>query len=277
MRGFDVTSPVAEPTGREKTAEQLSRPDERNERIGCGLVELQASLLQVEESLNLGVPENVRERLRRARLVATYGYFAYELFSESVFVSISSIEQALKAKFREVVPAPYSLVRRRRNNEQQRVATDFSQLLRLLRARWRIPSLPAFNGSLAALLRWARESSVLPADTPLVLQELVHRYNNRFLVEVFPDIARDQDLLSTDDPSPAELEELWRAMTDEEREVVRPTNADVLADEVPNLRNRLAHPDWVNRLALPRTAVFALAQAVEIANALWPEQPPPEG
>jgi len=47
------------------------------------------------------------------------------------------------------------------------------------------------------------------------------------------------------------------------------TNADILVEGIPNLRNEFAHPTWYNIMAIPRDAIEGYRQAIEIINNLW--------
>lgn len=264
---FDVTAPIADLTGRERSQADLARPDDRNLRYaGYSAEAVQALFLHADDLIGPRVPARIKERLAVAHKIGAYGWFAWEFYTVSMFWSLTTVEMALKTKFVEVTPGPYKLVKK---TKAETKGLAFSELQRQLRRGWRIDGLPEFDGSLNALLVWARDAKMLPADTPLVLQELRNRFVSRMDYEFIKD-ALEAGRLTTSDPTSEERQALWDAMTSDERKKYEATPLDVIVEELPDLRNQHAHPHEANWMVPPRSAVMAYQQAVEIVTRLWP-------
>jgi len=269
MDYYDVTAPGAPLTGKEKSVADLARPDERiRHYAGYSVEELQAAFIHIDKTLGPKMPEEIVKRLAVAKNLAVYGWFQWEFFTVSLFWSLSTIEMALKQKLVERFGGTFNLVKK---SDRRTLVGSFEQLEEHLRDWWRIDGLPRFNGSFRSLLAWARDESVLAADTPVVLQELRHRFNNRFPLEIFPERARADGLLTSADPTIADIKTLWESLSETQRAKYQYRSIDVLVEEVPDLRNRLAHPASFNMTLIVRSAVEGYAQAVEIVNRLWPK------
>src|SRR5260221_248951 len=124
---FGVTFPLVPLTGKERSVSNLAQPDERNifYRLDetnvahrLGVEALQAPFLTAETQLPVSMPQPLRDRIAVCRQLAVYGYFCYEFHAVSMFWSISSIEMALKLKFRELNPGPIRLRRYRDGVDQ---------------------------------------------------------------------------------------------------------------------------------------------------------------
>jgi hypothetical protein len=231
MDVYDVTFAISERTGQERSAEQLSQPDERNLLCkGLCVEDIQASLIQTTKALSSEVPIHVRNHLEVSQNLAIYGWFQWHFYTVSLVWSLTSIEMALRHRFLEVTKGPVTLEKKK---EQKEVSVDF-RLFEELWKGWRINNLKDFNGSFKSLLRWAKSHSVLPLNTPIVLQEIQHSYNNRFPKQngVVP--------------------------------------LDVLIEEIPRFRNELIHMKH-SLIFLPMSAINGHRQAVEIINYLWPK------
>jgi hypothetical protein len=103
------------------------------------------------------------------------------------------------------------------------------------------------------------------------LQDIWHAYNNRFLYETFYPRAQKDGLLEKRGKGVHSLGELWTALTDEERARYAFKPLDVIIDELPRLRNELAHPASFNMTLAVRSAVDGYWQAIEIISRLWQE------
>lgn len=234
---FDITAPKYTRTGTEKTIKDIIAPDKRNlSYSGLSIEDIQAGFLQAEETLSPNVPQAVKERLVVAKNVAIYGWFSYELYTVSLFWALTTIEMALKHKFYQINPPP-------RHN---------------------------FKGSFRSLLKWAVDEKHMPANTKIILQEIAHSFNNRFIIEIFPEESRKKGLSLSDNPTLEEIKKLWDSLSDEKKSEFQYNNAQILIEEIPKLRNELAHPKTVNWIFPPRSAIDGYWQVVEILNHLWP-------
>lgn len=268
---YDLTFRMEPHTGKEKSRRKLSRPDERSLRCGLGAEDFQAPFLKLEARLTEGVPERIRERLVVARDLATYGYFCHEFYAVSLFWSISCIEMALRRKFAECHPGSVSL-RRTRKGREEVCEVPLDELRSQLRQRWHIPGMRWFDYSFSALLRWAFRTRLLPEDIPIPLQELVHAADNRFLLETFFERAVKDGLIDLKDATVGGLQVCWNKLSDKQRRHYSPKPADAIIEELPRIRNDLAHP-WFNMILPPRSAVGAYDLATDILRRLWPDVP----
>ena len=97
---FDITVPVYTKTGAEKTLQAITTPDERNSHyLNLGIEDIQAGFLQAEKTLSQNVPLVIKERLEVAKKIAISGWFFYELYTVSLFWSVTTLEMALKHRF----------------------------------------------------------------------------------------------------------------------------------------------------------------------------------
>ena len=194
-RGFDVTFPNTPLTGKEKTLAQLIQPDDRSVGYGFDVEALQAPYLEIAKRLPDAIPKPLRDRIAVSRQLAVYGYFCYEFHAVSMFWSISSVEMALKLKFRELNPGPIRLVRKMQNGTEETCEVALSLLEKRLRERWRIPGMKDFDYSFRAFLVWAFRSALLPEDLPIPVQEIVNAFNSRFTLEIFFDRALKEGMI----------------------------------------------------------------------------------
>ena len=233
MDVYGVTLPIRGRTGKEKCITQLSQPDERN--LLCkdlSVEDIQASLMQTSMALSNEVPNDVRNHLEVSQNLAIYGWFQWNFYTVSLVWSLTAVEMALRHKFVEINKKPVTLKKRKEKDKE--VNLDL-MIFNELRNGWHINNLKDFNGSFKSLLRWAKDHSILPSDTPIVLQELQHSYNNRFL---------------------------------KRNEV--PPPLDILIEEIPRFRNALIHMEH-EFIFLPISAIDGYRQAVEIIKRLWPK------
>lgn len=271
MHGYNLTFPLSHHTGKERSRYNLSKPNTHSLGYGLAAEDVQAPFLNLEARLTPNVPSRIRERLVVARDLATYGYFCYEFYAVSLFWSVSCIEMALGHKFAECHPGPV-LLRRTGNGREEVCEVPFNELRSRLRQRWRIPGMKWFNFSFRALLRWAFEARLLPEDIPIPLQELVYSANNRFLFETFFERAVKDGLINLKDATIGGLQMCWNKLSDEQRHHYSPKPRDALIEELPRIRNDLAHP-WFNTILPPRSAVGAYDLATDILRRLWPDVP----
>lgn len=262
--GYDLTFPIVPKTGKEDPVEALIAPDERslNNRLSVEL--LQSPFLQLEERLSRRVPAPLKERIAVARKLATYGFFCYEFHAVSVFWSVSCIEMALKLKFTEGQPASIKLEKRKRN-----VEVPLYQLESHLRRGWRVPGLPEFNYSFKALLGWAFDTNLLPSDIAIPVQEVVAGFANRFELEIFPEWAQERGLLPDQGITLAQIRTCWENLSDAQRAELSANHGKVLTEELPNFRNKMAHPLSYNFVVVPGAPVRAFDLLTDIVNHLW--------
>jgi len=263
MDYFDITTPVWPLTGSERGAADLAKPDERNLSYGISAEELQSGYCQAEKSLSSSVPDELRRRITVSRDLGAYAWFCYEFHAVSSFWSISCVEMAIRWKFAEVNPGPLEL---RRKNEV--VSVQHAELETRLRKRWQIAGIPEFDNSFRSLLKWAFTRGVLPRDIPILLQEMTHSYNNRFRCQIFPDRAKKAGLVGPN-PNLSEIDRAWANLGPEGQKAYMVDNAAILIEELPRLRNEMAHPTF-NMVSFPRSAIDAYRQLIEICRHLWP-------
>ena len=204
-----------------------------------------------------------------ARDLATYGYFCYEFYAVSLFWSVSCIEMALRHKFAECHPGPVSL-RRTRNGREEVCEVPLNELRSRLRQRWRVRGMEWFDYSFKALLRWAFKTRLLPEDISIPLQEIVHAFNNQFLCKTFFERAVKDGLIDRKDATIGGLQMCWHKLSNKQRRHYSPKPADAMIEELPRIRNDIAHP-WFNMILPPRSAVGAYDLATDILRRLWPD------
>jgi len=94
---MDLTALSAEPTGREKTLDQLRQLDPVLGTIpGLDVVGMQAPMLRALDQLGPAVPEPVRRGLETALEAARYGCFCWRLNVVSLLWSLTTVELALR-------------------------------------------------------------------------------------------------------------------------------------------------------------------------------------
>lgn len=268
MDYYDVTAPVAPLTGKEKSVAELSTPDERMKSYaGYSVEQVQAVLDHSTKSLGAMIPAETVRRLEVAKTLAVYGWFQWDFFVVSLLWSLTAIEMALKAKFVEQFAGSWQVQNKK---EKRTLQGSFEQLEELLRDRWQVEGLSRFNGSFRSLLVWARDHAILPPDTPVVLQELRFRFENLTATRLMGRRLHEAGLISDPDLAPAVLQSKWGSLSQSERDRYGFKSIDVLVEEVPDLRNRLAHPTSFNWTLSPRSSLDGFAQAVAIVNRLWP-------
>ncbi len=106
-----------------------------------------------------------------------------------------------------------------------------SELWRFLFTGWRIQGMNCFNGRFRSLMDWAVENELIPLNIPIYLEELLHSFDNKFPV------AEKQN-----------------------------TRAQILAREIPSLRNELTHPNVYNIMLIAKSAIDGYRQAIEVIN-----------
>lgn len=261
----DFTFPKLPLTGDEKTLDELSQPDER---AICDVEYLQAPFLHLEKTLPGAVPDRLQERMAVARQLAVYGFFCHEFNAVSMFWSTSSIEMALKLKFREVNPGQVQLERKANDGAAaETVEVPVASLQQRLTEGWRISSMAEFDGSFRAHLRWAFQAKLLPQDISIPIQEIVNSFNNRFAFEIFPDRAAKDGLIGSN-PTVGDIQGCWFRLSEEEQRRYQSCPAEVLVEELPKFSDELAHPE-INLIVAPRSALGAYQLAVDILGRLW--------
>lgn len=269
---YDATFPVAPRTGDEKSLEVLIKRHPHVERYNLAPEDIQAMYLQVEKGLSHAIPEPVKERLLLAATLATYGYFQWQFFTVANFWTLTVIEQALGFKFDEMIPAPHTLVRSKKaKGTAERIEHQpLHRLERLLRQGWRIKGLPTFNGSFRSLMQWAVDTKLIHVDTQIHMQDIRNVYFHRFLYNTFPDLAEDEGITLPDNPTTDDIHKLWASLPQADQRRLYPTNAMILAEMIPTLRNELAHPGRHNLVQLGRSQVESFIQASDLLGQLWP-------
>jgi len=264
---YDISIPKYVRTGAEKTIGQITAPDERNSLYnGLTVEDIQAGFLQADKVLSPRIPSIIKQRLEIARDIAVSGWFHWELYSVSLFWSLTSLEMALKHRFYQINPPPYQITKRK---QSKTISTPFNALEKHLCRGWHIKSLPDFNGSFRGLLEWAVNEKLIVQDTEIILQEIANGFNNRFTLEIFPEEAQKEGLLLSDNPTLSEINNIWNSLSDDEKRKFQYNNAQILVEEIPKLRNDLAHPNITNWNLPPRSAIDGYWQVVEILNQLW--------
>ena len=264
MNYYDITIPVWPPSGSERSATDLAKPDERNLRYGITAEELQSGYCQAEKDLGSSVPEQIRKRITVSRDLGAHAWFCYEFHAVSSFWSISCVEMALRWKFAEENPGPFDL---RRGAKGKVISVPLSELETCLRQRYRIVSMPEFDNSFHSLLKWAFTNGVLPRDIPICLQEIRQAYDARFRLMIFPDLAKKAGLLGPN-PNLGEIDRAWANLGPAGQQAYLPDNATVLTEGLPRLRNGMAHPTF-NWVLFPRSGIDAYRQLIEICRRLW--------
>ncbi len=129
-----------------------------------------------------------------------------------------------------------------------------------------------FDYRFGALLTWGFRTNMLPDDLPIPLQEIVHSFNNRFVLEIFLDRAVKEGLIDRSSARLIDIQRCWSNLSEKQREHCRPKLSDALIEELPRFRNEMAHPAW-NLVTPPRSALGAYALLIDIVKRLWPDPP----
>jgi len=265
--GFDITFPVAPLTGKERSAADLASGDERITSYGLTAEALQAPFLRLENYLATGIPRPLHDRILVCRQLAAYGFLCYDFHAVSMSWSLTCVEMALKLKFREMNPRPIQL-ERKRDGVEETCETALTELEERLLVGWHIAGMEDFDYSFGRLLAWAFRTGLLPDDLPIPLQEITNRFSHR-LEQIFFNAARKDGLIGPN-PTVAEVTSAWFALTDEQSEHYRYKPSAVLIEELPRLADALAHPEWCNLLAGPRSPLKAYELLIEFVASLWP-------
>jgi hypothetical protein len=268
--GFDLTFPKLPLTGHERSLADLTQPDQRSISCRLDLETLQAPYLAVENRLPTTIPTKLRERISVARNLAVYGFFCYEFHAVSMFWSISCVEMALKLKFEEMNPGPFQLRRKLYSaREEETCVAALCDLEEKIRMNWRIVDLTFFNYGFKSLLMWAFRKSLLPENIEIPVQEIVNSYNNRFALTVFPRQAQEDGLLGQN-PTLGDIKACWDGLSDRQRKHYCPKASTVLTQELPRLRNIMAHPEQFNLVLPPASPLSAFQLLTNIVIRLWP-------
>ncbi len=211
---MDVTFPLVELTGRERSLEELTRPDERIlQYSGLTIARLQAPYLTVEARIPAATPAKLRERITATRDLAIHGYFVYEFHAISMFWSVSCVEMALKMKFSEKRPDPITVVRKAADGTEETCQIPVAELQDDRRQGWRISDMKDFDYSFKAVLAWAFREGLLPEDVPIPVPELVASFDNRFPLKIFPDRAVEDGLLKAEPQTWGDIVGCWNGLT----------------------------------------------------------------
>jgi hypothetical protein len=268
-RGFDLTFPYVPLTGQERSLADLTQPDERSLGYRLDVEKLQAPYIAIEERLPTTTPPKLRQRIAVARNLAVYGFFCYEFHAVSLFWSVSCIEMALKLKFEELNPGPFEM-RRKVDNAEERCSAPLVDLEDRLRMKWKIVDIPYFDYSFKALLMWAFRKCVLPDDIDIPIQEIVNSYNNRFALTIFPARAQRDGLLG-ENPTAGDVKRCWEGLSERQRKHYQAKASTVLIEELPRLRNMMAHPKHFNLVTPPGSPLLAFHLLTDMVGHMWPE------
>ena len=270
---YDITFPVADRTGDEQPLADITKQDSIIANYGVSIEDIQALYLQVEKKLSPKVPVAVRERLQLSRSIATHGFFQWKFFTVATFWTLTVMEQALIFKFDEVTPQPRLLSKKKgAARREQEVRGSFSDLEKLLRQGWRLKNLPAFNGSFRGLMTWASNTRLIAPNTPLHMQDIRLPHENTFILKKFPSLLKKEGLSLPKNPTVEDVQNLWKSLPEKDKRRLYPTNAEILAEGIPNYRNELAHPGSSNQVQIGRSQVEAFMQAADLLGQLWPPE-----
>jgi hypothetical protein len=267
---MDVTFPLVELTGRERPLDELTRPDERMLRYaGLTVEQLQAPYLAIEARLPAATPDKLRERIVATRELAVHGYFVYEFHAISMFWAVSCVEMALKLKFAEQCPDPLTVIRKAADGGEESCQIPVAELQDYRRQKWRIPAMKEFDYSFQALLAWAFRESLLPVDIPIPVPEIVAAFENRFMLKTFPVRAAKDGLLKAELQTYGNIMNCWANLTEAQKNHYLPKTSAVLVEELPRLRNMMAHPQHFNLIVFPRAPIGTYELLVDIVARLW--------
>jgi len=265
---MDITFPLMELTGRERSLHEFSQPDERILRSRLTIEQLQAPYLTIEADLSTSTPEKLRERIIVTRELAIYGYFVYEFHAVSMLWAVSCIEMALIMKFAERCPDPITVSRKAADGSEETCQIPVGDLQPYRREKWRMSGVRKdFDHSFRALLSWAFDEKLLPENIPIPIQEVVALAENEFLLKKFPKRAAKDGLLKSH-PTYDEILDCWDSLTEAQRNSYRPKPSTVLVEELPRFRNMMAHPQF-NLVVFPNAPVGTYKLLVDIVARLW--------
>ena len=210
------------------------KPDERNlHHPNLTIEDVQAGFLQADMRLSKNIPAKIKERLELARKIGVFAWFQWELYTVSLFWSLTTLEMALRQKYTEVTQNPSD------------------------------------DTSFRYLLKWAEDNNHIPIDVKIMWQGIVTSFNNRFFIETFPEAACKQGILTSSNPTIKDIMELWGSLKEDEKAKFISGNRQIIIEEIPRTRNLLAHPSIANWIFPPREAIECYWQTVEIINHLW--------
>lgn len=265
---MDVTFPLINLTGRERSLHDLARPDERILRYGLTVERLQAPYLGIEARLPDATPEKLRERIVVARDLATYGYFVYEFHAVSMFWAVSCVEMALKLKFSETCPDPVIVTRKAPDGSEETSRIPVAELQGYRRQKWRMVGMGDFDYSFRALLLWAFKKRLLREDIPIPVSEIVSIFGNQFSWKTFRERAGKDGLLKPN-PTCSDIQDCWNRLTEAQRRKYQPKPSTMLVEALPRLRNMMAHPHHFNLIVFPRAPIGTYELLVDVVTRLW--------
>jgi hypothetical protein len=267
---MDVTFPLVELTGRERSFDELTKPDERMQRYaGLTVEQLQAPYLTIEARLPASTPAKLLERIVATRDLAVHGYFVYEFHAVSMFWAVSCVEMALKLKFAEKRPDPVTVTRKGADGSEESCRIAVAELQDYRRQKWRIPEMKEFDYSFQALLAWAFRESLLPEDIPIPVPEIVAAFENRFMLKTFPARAAKDGLLKPEPQTYGDIINCWANLNEVQKNHYLPKTSAVLVEELPRFRNMMAHPRHFNLIVFPRAPVGTYELLVDVVARLW--------
>lgn len=266
---MNLTIPVSQLTGDEIPANQLAQPDERYAYyLGLTAENLQSGFLQAEKQLGPKVPDIIRDRMAVSRKLGAFAWFCWEFNTVSMFWSLSNIELALRVRYNETRPADEIVV----SKGWDRKVIAARETLDYYGKGWEFYGKADSKLKFAELIRWAFDNSLLPRQISIKLELLQTIYNNKFAYSVLPRLAIDQGWV----PANASLDDIfqaWDQLPPEEKEKHFGDGGTVLIQELPRLRNLLAHPSEKNRMTVgPSGAIESYELLVEIVSRLWPRE-----
>jgi hypothetical protein len=271
---MDVTFPLRQLTGRERSLAELTSPDERILRWQPPLTieQLQAPYLKLDERIPPDTPEGLRDRIRTAEQLAVYGYFVYEFHTISMFWALVGVEMALRMKFAAKYPGLIRVTRKTADGKEEvcQISAEKLKHYRRQKPRWNFPpEVKDIDYSFHGLLVWAFREGLLPKDIAIPVPEIVNIFNNKFMLETFPELLARDGLLKSKPQSIAEIQACWDGLSEEERSRYRPKNADALIEGLPRFRNMLAHPQHYDLILVPRAPIGTYELLVDIVARLW--------
>lgn len=127
-----------------------------------------------EMAIGQTVPVDVREQIGVAKAAFVAGHMFYELYSVSILHAAIACETALKERFRASLSFPVTLRNIRRDQKttppvivQKREELTTDWLFNALWDKWRIVSLPDFDGSFHQMIKWAEQEKACSNVAPL--------------------------------------------------------------------------------------------------------------
>lgn len=129
------------------------------------------------------VPDNVRVRFDRCRILHTYGFFeeGYECFTVAAEIVFFVLEAALGARF--ICDFPTGIPLRKKTETTLLPSDGFWRLFEQLNDGWRVEGDPGlesetfkwrrFNGSMRSLLAWARAKGLFYGEGNAVVEDAI--------------------------------------------------------------------------------------------------------